>query len=175
MGEEWATERPFLFFCDFAPPLDEAVRQGRRREFAQFPEFSDPEAQQRIPDPTVETTFVASRLDWRERVQEPHARWLDRYRELLRLRRERIAPLLAGIRPGGDYQVIGDAALRVRWNSHDGAALVLLANLGDRAVPLATPAPAEKPLYCTAQHAIDRELPASCAAFYLVPAATAVR
>src|SRR5207237_260261 len=31
MGEEWGSLRPFLFFCDFAPPLGEAVRQGRRR------------------------------------------------------------------------------------------------------------------------------------------------
>ena len=36
MGEEWASKRPFQFFCDFGPPLAEAVRQGRRLEFAQF-------------------------------------------------------------------------------------------------------------------------------------------
>src|SRR5438105_1656400 len=60
MGEEWASRRPFPFFCDFAPPLDEAVRQGRRREFAHFPEFADPDAQQLIPDPTAAATFAAA-------------------------------------------------------------------------------------------------------------------
>src|SRR6266852_4051700 len=34
MGEEWASERPFLFFCDFAGELAQAVREGRQREFA---------------------------------------------------------------------------------------------------------------------------------------------
>src|SRR4029079_6154968 len=42
MGGEWASGRPFPFFCDFGPPLDEAVREGRRREFAHYPEFADP-------------------------------------------------------------------------------------------------------------------------------------
>ena len=41
MGEEWASQRPFAFFCDFEPDLAEAVREGRRREFAHFPEFHD--------------------------------------------------------------------------------------------------------------------------------------
>src|SRR5205814_2039285 len=47
MGEEWASTRPFLFFCDFAPGLAEAVREGRRREFAHFPEFRDKAARER--------------------------------------------------------------------------------------------------------------------------------
>jgi hypothetical protein len=34
MGEPWQAQSPFLFFTDYAPPLDEAVREGRRREFA---------------------------------------------------------------------------------------------------------------------------------------------
>jgi hypothetical protein len=36
MGEPWQAQSPFLFFTDYAPPLDEAVREGRRREFARF-------------------------------------------------------------------------------------------------------------------------------------------
>ncbi len=42
MGEEWASEQPFPFFCDFQGDLAEAVREGRRKEFAAFPEFADP-------------------------------------------------------------------------------------------------------------------------------------
>ncbi|RYG63013.1 4-alpha-glucanotransferase, partial [bacterium] len=41
MGEEWATRRPFLYFCDFEEPLASAVRDGRRREFAHFSAFQD--------------------------------------------------------------------------------------------------------------------------------------
>jgi 1,4-alpha-glucan branching enzyme len=43
MGEEWGAQQPFPFFCDFDGDLAEAVREGRREEFARFPEFADPE------------------------------------------------------------------------------------------------------------------------------------
>ena len=54
----------------------------------------------RIPDPTAETSFAASRLDWAERDREPHARWLERYRRLLALRARAIVPRLAGMAAG---------------------------------------------------------------------------
>src|SRR5258708_39980296 len=75
MGEEWGSRRPFPFFCDFAPPLDEAVREGRRREFAHYPEFADPGAQQRIPDPSAEATFAMAPLGLAGRPVPGHARW----------------------------------------------------------------------------------------------------
>src|SRR6202008_3331251 len=34
MGEEWAAAQPFPFFCDVGPDLADAVRNGRRDEFA---------------------------------------------------------------------------------------------------------------------------------------------
>ena len=43
MGEEWAASQPFPFFCDFGGELADAVREGRREEFAKFPEFQDAE------------------------------------------------------------------------------------------------------------------------------------
>ncbi|HYZ39072.1 MAG TPA: malto-oligosyltrehalose trehalohydrolase, partial [Stellaceae bacterium] len=66
MGEEWASSRPFAFFCDFEPGLREAVREGRRREFAHFPDFQEESSRERIPDPTALSTFLMSRLDWAE-------------------------------------------------------------------------------------------------------------
>ncbi len=58
MGEPWQAQSPFLFFTDYAPPLDEAVR-GRRREFAGFSAFADA-ARARIPDPNDPATLQAS-------------------------------------------------------------------------------------------------------------------
>ena len=57
MGEEWAAAQPFPFFCDFEPDLAEAVREGRRQEFARFPAFREPGMRERIPDPTAASTF----------------------------------------------------------------------------------------------------------------------
>src|SRR5205823_7884295 len=86
MGEEWASLRPFAFFCDFEPGLADSVRAGRRREFAQFPEFRDQSAREQIPDPAALSTFTMSRLDWAEPRQEGHARWLAQYQRLLTIR-----------------------------------------------------------------------------------------
>jgi 1,4-alpha-glucan branching enzyme len=41
MGEEWNASQPFQFFCDFLGKLGDLVREGRRQEFATFPEFKD--------------------------------------------------------------------------------------------------------------------------------------
>jgi maltooligosyltrehalose trehalohydrolase len=165
MGEEWGSLRPFLFFCDFAPPLDEAVRQGRRREFAHFPEFADPEAQQRIPDPTAGETFARSRLDWSERNGAAHARWLDRYRRLLAIRRREIVARLHGMAPGGRYRILGPMALRVEWTLGDGSELVLLANFSDVPVSLGGLVDGDL-VYCSGK-APDSELAPACAAFLL--------
>jgi len=170
MGEEWGSRRPFPFFCDFAPPLDEAVREGRRREFAHYPEFADPEAQQRIPDPTAEGTFALARLDWAEEREATHARWLDRYRRLLAIRRREIVPLLSGIQPGGIYCVLGPAAVRVEWQLGDGSTLVLLANFADAPVPLAEPIDQGRMIYCSTVAPLGDALMPHSAAFYLIAA-----
>jgi maltooligosyltrehalose trehalohydrolase len=41
MGQEWNAAQPFPFFSDFSGKLGEKVRQGRREEFSDFPEFQD--------------------------------------------------------------------------------------------------------------------------------------
>jgi malto-oligosyltrehalose trehalohydrolase len=175
MGEEWASARPFLFFCDFAPQLAEAVRQGRRREFAQFREFAEAASQERLPDPTAETSFVASRLDWSEQDREPHRRWIERYCHLLALRARAIVPRLRGMVPGGSCQLLGPAALRVEWRMGDGSTLLLLANFHDKPVPLAEPRSADDLLYCSGTTAPITELAGSCAAFFLLPAEAETR
>jgi maltooligosyltrehalose trehalohydrolase len=89
MGQEWATSAPFQFFTDFEPGLGELVRDGRRREFRDFPEFATEEAARLIPDPQAETTFEASRLRWEEMTGLDHARALALHRALLKLRADR--------------------------------------------------------------------------------------
>ncbi|GAA2247200.1 malto-oligosyltrehalose trehalohydrolase [Streptomyces ruber] len=83
MGEEWAAGTPWQFFTDHTDPeLAEAVRRGRRREFAEHGW-----AEEEIPDPQDPATRDRSCLDWSEPAREPHARVLAWYRELIALRR----------------------------------------------------------------------------------------
>ena len=140
MGEEFGASTPFTFFCDFEPGLAELVKNGRREEFAKFPEFQDPAQRQRIPDPTARATFEASKLNWSEATEGEHAKWHRLYRELIAIRHREIVPLLKppGV-PAGDYQVIGQSAVVVTWTLSDGVRLRLTANLN--AAPLAHKAP----------------------------------
>jgi len=134
MGEEWAAPEPFLFFSDLGPDLAPLVAEGRRREFARFPEFAGAARQERIPDPQAPTTRERSVLDWRRRDDGPHKEWLALHRELLRLRAEAIVPLLAGEpRPTTAWKALGDTALEVSWTFPTGT-LRLVANLGAAAV-----------------------------------------
>lgn len=132
MGEEWASTRPFLFFCDFGPELGPKVTEGRRREFARFPEFQDPEARSRIPDPEAPATFLESKLDWAEHEKPEHRPWLELHRQLLALRHKEIVPRLKGIQGGlAEYRLLGEQALWARWVLGDRSVLTLLSNLGD--------------------------------------------
>jgi maltooligosyltrehalose trehalohydrolase len=86
MGEEYGERAPFLFFVDHSDPqLIEAVRRGRREEFASFAWKGEP------PDPQDVGAFLRSKLNHQLREQEPHVALHAFYAELLRLRREKAA------------------------------------------------------------------------------------
>src|SRR5208282_3605028 len=93
MGEEWGAAQPFPFFCDFGPELADAVRKGRRDEFARFPEFQDPKTREHIPDPMAEETFASAKLGWEDIARAPHAGRLDWYRRALAIRHAEIVPV----------------------------------------------------------------------------------
>lgn len=84
MGEEYGEERPFPFFCSFrGAELIQAVREGRRREFADF--VDRPED---IPDPADEATFRSAQLTWAWPDASWHAGLRRLYQDLLRARME---------------------------------------------------------------------------------------
>jgi malto-oligosyltrehalose trehalohydrolase len=139
MGQEYAASTPFLFFCDFAPELAAAVREGRRDEFGRFAAFRSAQARDAIPDPNEPGTFSASRLRWSERETPPHRERLALVRHLLAARRA-LLPKLGRIRHGGRWHVtrpaassaVRDAMLCVRWSVDGGdpETLVLHVNFG---------------------------------------------
>jgi len=132
MGEEWGSSQPFPFFCDFTGGLAEQIRQGRRDEFASFPEFQDPEARNRIPDPLDEQTFQSGKLDRAQMQEEVHVEWTDWYKRILVVRKAEIIPRLPRFGPhAGTYQVLGTGAVVVHFAVGGDEQLVLAANLSD--------------------------------------------
>lgn len=132
MGEEWGSCQPFPFFCDFGTELADAVVNGRREEFARFPEFSNPDARARIPNPMEESTFQRAVLNWLDCDRPEHASWLTLYRELLALRHRYIVPCLSGlIQQPAAFNQLGGHGLKVNWILADNTQLSLIANLGD--------------------------------------------
>ncbi len=129
MGEEWAASTPFLFFCDFEPELARLVTEGRRREFASFPEFADPKVRESIPDPSAPETFERSKLNWDERDIEPHRTMYAHYRSLLHLRATEIVPRITTVTGREtEYREIGKTGLHASWKLDD-ATLTLEANM----------------------------------------------
>ncbi|HMC70876.1 MAG TPA: DUF3459 domain-containing protein, partial [Mycobacteriales bacterium] len=104
MGEEWAASSPFPYFAGPRDEsLDDAVRRGRRDEFATF--GWDPSD---IPDPIAEATFASAKLRWHEIDDDEHAAMVSWYRRLLTLRHDR--PELSDPRPGSVTVEVDEAA-----------------------------------------------------------------
>ena len=83
MGDEWGASTPWQFFTDHQEPeLAEAIRAGRRHEFAEHGWDADA-----VPDPQDPATVERSTLRWDERAKDPHDAILGWHRELLALRR----------------------------------------------------------------------------------------
>lgn len=82
MGEEWGETNPFLFFTSHSDPeLIEAVKKGRKAEFAAFHSEGEP------ADPQADTTFMHSKLQWELHEAEGHQQLLHYYRALISLRK----------------------------------------------------------------------------------------
>lgn len=137
MGEELGARMPFLFFCDFAGDLADAVRDGRRREFARFPAFASPDARARIPDPLARETFERSNIA--PAVERPDHEIAALYRQLLDRRRDEIVPRLAGSQGFAAHYRAIERVLSVSWDLPDGSRLALIANLSNAAADLEKP------------------------------------
>ncbi|EPD30407.1 malto-oligosyltrehalose trehalohydrolase [Gleimia europaea] len=89
-GEEWASRSPFLFFSDQEgdEEMARAMRDGRRAEFASHGFDSIYGRKVTVPDPTVRSTFAASKLDWQTAQCEAGKRMLAWYKKLIQIRKE---------------------------------------------------------------------------------------
>ncbi|WP_424684099.1 malto-oligosyltrehalose trehalohydrolase [Frateuria sp. YIM B11624] len=126
MGEEWGSRTPFLFFTDHPDEaLRSAVREGRRKEFADFEGHGKGD----VPDPNAPSSFERSRPDPHEAARPEGLARLTLVRHLLAQRREHLIPRLQQARPLG-ARALGARALQARWQLGD-ARLHVYCNLGE--------------------------------------------
>jgi maltooligosyltrehalose trehalohydrolase len=126
MGEEWGSKAPFPFFCDFQGDLANAVRNGRRKEYAwAYAKYGG-----EIPDPLDKSTMQSAVLEWAEREQEPGRKRLALVRELLAIRQREIVPRLPGA-SFGKARMASNRLLTAQWRMGDGKVLSLAANLSN--------------------------------------------
>ncbi|WP_248322974.1 malto-oligosyltrehalose trehalohydrolase [Caballeronia sp. Sq4a] len=159
MEEQYGSKQPFLFFTDYHDELADAVREGRRKEFAKFSAFTDEKRRAQIPDPNDKRTFemsspnIANKEDELDRLE-----WLHFYRSGLTVRAKLITPRLKGAKALG-ANVLGEKALVARWKLGDGETLTIALNLADAPVALSdapSDAPQGKVIFETPPRAQDR-------------------
>jgi len=81
MGEEYAEDAHFLYFVSHSDPeLIEVVREGRKKDFADF------QIEGEFIDPFSEDTFNKCKLNWEQRQEGNHKVILELYQHLIQLR-----------------------------------------------------------------------------------------
>ena len=127
MGEEYAETAPFLYFTSHSDRgLIEAVRNGRKAEFADF------QWQGEAPDPQEENTFLRSKLNWKLRAQSFHRVLLDFYGELLRLRRT-VPALTSRVKSATNAEVLETSEVLVLRREHGQHPAIAVFNFGQAA------------------------------------------
>lgn len=139
-GEEALLPTPFPFFCDFEGDLANAVRKGRKSEFADFFAGHDDAD---FPDPLEETTFRSAVLT-EDAYTFPDARAaLEEFRRLAARRGELVWPVAASRFLGAGSRQI-DGAVVTDWR-YEAGTLVMALNPSEAPIALTAPeaAPAE--------------------------------
>jgi maltooligosyltrehalose trehalohydrolase len=136
MGEEYGETAPFPYFVSHSDPaLVDAVRRGRRAEFASFGWEGHP------PDPQAEETFRSARLDpERRQAPGPHRHLWEFHRRLITLRRD--SPVFASS-DASHLEVSRVGSRRIgtmrRWDDREEAVIVFHAGEEPVQAPVSLP------------------------------------
>lgn len=134
MGEEYGEDAPFYYFVDHSEQaLIEAVREGRKAEFAHFGGNEEP------ADAFEEETFTKSKLQWEKRNAGKYRILLDWHRTLIEMRRTE--PVLQNVsKKDIRVTILGQAGFALERQTSDGQDHILsLFNLSEEAISYAWP------------------------------------
>ncbi len=135
MGEEYGETAPFFYFISHLDPdLVEAVRRGRREEFAVLAGPAQP------PDPQAEETFRRSKPAHNLKERENHRVLREFYRESLRVRRQ--VAYLAGLdQVEREVQLYEKEKVLLVQGVSQGPETAMLLNFGEKPASLSLPWP----------------------------------
>ncbi|KQV36699.1 MULTISPECIES: malto-oligosyltrehalose trehalohydrolase [unclassified Rhizobium] len=138
MGDDHLSLRPFHFFADYNGEIADAVREKRPKEAANFGGFPKASSEAYVPDPNDPGSFLASKLDWREAETVGARAWADHVRRLIRVRRQKIVPLLKASTGYSGRVIDGpERCVYIDWEL-DAQTLRLRANFSDNDLALPT-------------------------------------
>ena len=128
MGEEYGEDSPFLYFISHTDEeLVQAVRQGRKREFADF------HIEGEFIDPFSLDAFHQSQLKWEKRQEDKHKALLELYRHLIQLRR--IMPALKTLNKQNlEASAVEDDKLLFLRRESNGSQVYCIMNFNDKDV-----------------------------------------
>ena len=139
MGEEYGETAPFLYFIDHGDPgLIEAVRQGRKADFAAFG-WSD------VPDPYAQETYDRSHLQWDKPHSQEQTYLLNWYQELIKLRKT--IPALGPGKKSDKLKVQTHAkaqVLTIHRTGHSGPAALMILSFNKNATTITLKKPVGK-------------------------------
>jgi maltooligosyltrehalose trehalohydrolase len=133
-GQEFGSEKPFLFFADLRKELTDPVVQGRRKFLSQFPSLTSIE----LAAPHDPVTFSESVLHWSK--CECRVDIIDLHRDLIALKKTDPVVSIDG-KHGLETATLSETVLLVRFYDPEGEDRLLMANLGIDLAPTIFPEP----------------------------------
>jgi maltooligosyltrehalose trehalohydrolase len=133
MGEEYGETAPFTYFISHSDPdLIQAVRRGRKEEFAAFA------WQGNVPDPQSDSTYLQCRINYGLRSAGQHRVLCDYYRELIRLRKHLVSQELLSKEKMEITESQKGMAFSVHYR-HGVKEAAAICNFGEVAIPMTLP------------------------------------
>lgn len=111
-GQEFGSTVPFYYFSDMGKDLASKIFKGRIEFLSQFERIADPRTVEKIPLPQEESTFLDSKVNWKEKNKFPFIYSL--FKDLIHLRKnDPVFSLLGNIRIEG--AVLNENAFLFRY------------------------------------------------------------
>ncbi len=130
MGEEYGEEAPFQYFVSHSnPELIEAVRRGRKKEFAAF-QWED-----KLPDPQDEDTLLHSKIRLDQHKYGKHKGLFDFYKTLIRLRKE-ISPLSHSSKTGMEVKALEKSDTIFMKREYNRGRVICIFNFSDKGIEI---------------------------------------